>query len=172
MAACPVGLDKKDTRYLLTVTNQCAVYCGYCPLTCQQGSIERHLALDLLQSTLNALAQQKKIREIVLVGGDALLLSDRRLEWLLKEIRKISHIRSIGIVTRTPAVLPQRLNAGLCQVLRQSGPITIFTQINHPQELTLTAQRALKDLVAAGAIIINRPVSLTIAQQTDFSIAN
>ncbi|AVX20292.1 KamA family protein [Carboxydocella sporoproducens DSM 16521] len=172
VAGCPVGLDKKETRYLLTVTNQCAIYCSYCTLTCQQGLIERHLALDLLQSTLNALAQQKKIREIVLVGGDALLLSERRLEWLLREIRKISHIRSVGIVTRTPAVLPQRITAGLCQVLNQSGPINIFTRINHPRELTLATQQALKDLVAAGAIIINQPVAMTIAQRTDLSVAN
>jgi lysine 2,3-aminomutase len=101
-----------------------------------------------------------QVRDVLLSGGDPLLLSDEYLDWILTELRKIDHVEVIRIGTRTPVVLPYRITNRLVEMLKKHHPLWINTHFNHPRELTHSARTALAKLADAGIPLGNQSVLL------------
>jgi len=104
--------------------------------------------------------RRRPIRDVILSGGDPLLLSDDILHDLLTGLRKISHVEIIRIHTRTPVVLPARVTATLCRLLRKFHPLFINTHFNHPTEITPQSSEACSMLADAGIPLGNQTVLL------------
>lgn len=100
------------------------------------------------------------IRDVVVSGGDPLMLSDNNLEYILRNLREIRHVEIIRIGTRAPVVLPQRITRGLVTMLRKYRPIWVNTQFNHPNELTTRSTLACDQIISAGIPINNQSVLL------------
>src|SRR5437667_28281 len=94
--------------------------------------------------------EHTEIRDVIMSGGDPLLLSDRRIEELCKRLRSIPHLEIIRIGSRIPCHLPERITPELCAILKKYHPLYINTHFNHPDELTPAAVRALGRLADAG----------------------
>ena len=103
-----------------------------------------------LESGFRYLEVHSEIRDVILSGGDPLLLSDRRIDAILTRLRKIPHLEVIRIGSRVPCHLPERITPELCSVLRKHHPLYINTHFNHPAELTPEAVRGLGRLADAG----------------------
>ena len=171
-AAIPApGLIKKyHGRALLITTSGCAVHCRYC--------FRRHFPYEehrptALAGALDAIRQDPTLSEVILSGGDPLLLDDRRLTELLHNLAAIPHIRRIRIHTRIPVVLPTRITSMILQTLANSAvPIIMVIHTNHPQELDHNTARALRLLSRAVRFLFNQAVLLNgINDSADVQIA-
>ncbi|HEX9691900.1 MAG TPA: KamA family radical SAM protein [Gemmatimonadales bacterium] len=136
-------------RALFLVSPVCASYCRFCTRRRKVGDPEK-IALSRLESAFRYLEEHSEIRDVILSGGDPLLLSDRRLDAILSRLRKIPHLEVIRIGSRVPCHLPERITPELCEVLRRYHPLYINTHFNHPVELTADAVRGLGMLADAG----------------------
>ena len=147
-------------RALLLLTNRCAVFCRHCTRKrlWQQGP--RDLNSESLEQALAYLRSHTEIRDVLLSGGDPLLLADTWLDVVLSRIRRIRHIEIIRIGSRVPVVLPQRITTALCRVLERRGPLWLNTQFNHPAEITPQAALACERLLRAGVPVNNQTVLL------------
>lgn len=155
------GLIRKyRSRALLMVTGQCAINCRYC--------FRRHFPYDEHRLTpddrsriLSFLADDPDINEVILSGGDPLVASDRLLSFWASSIADIPHVRRLRIHTRLPVVIPQRVTAGLLQVLSESRlQCVMVLHINHPNELDEQVQAAMERLRNAGVTLLNQAVIL------------
>jgi len=161
-AAMPVpGLvHRYPDRVLFLVTDRCASYCRYCTRSrVVSGVGEQELHTDF-EEAFAYLEKNTGIRDVLLSGGDALLLSDDKLEGLLKRIRAIRHIEFLRIGTRVPIFLPQRITPALCAMLRKYHPLWMSVHVNHPRELTTEVRDALGRLADAGIPLGNQSVLL------------
>jgi len=104
--------------------------------------------------------EHEEVRDVLLSGGDALLVDDAFLEYVISEVRRIDHVEVIRIGTRAPVVLPQRITPELCAMLRKYHPVWLNTQFNHPSEVTPESTRAIAMLVDAGIPVGNQSVLL------------
>ncbi|HEY7686569.1 MAG TPA: KamA family radical SAM protein [Gemmatimonadales bacterium] len=136
-------------RALFLVSPVCASYCRFCTRRRKVGDPEK-IPMAQLESAFRYLAEHPEIRDVIMSGGDPLLLSDRRLNELCARLRGIPHIEIIRIGSRVPCHLPERITPELCAILRQYHPFYINTHFNHPDELTPAAVRALGMLADAG----------------------
>ncbi|MGD2134647.1 MAG: KamA family radical SAM protein, partial [Gemmatimonadales bacterium] len=136
-------------RALFLVSPVCAAYCRFCTRRRKVGDPEK-IPLAQLESAFSYLEAHTEIRDVILSGGDPLLLSDRRLGLILGRLRSIPHIQIIRIGSRVPCHLPERITDGLCGVLSRHHPIYINTHFNHPVELTPAAVEGLGKLADAG----------------------
>jgi lysine 2,3-aminomutase len=100
------------------------------------------------------------VRDVLLSGGDALLMSDERLEYILSSLRAIDHVEIIRIGSRTPVVLPQRITPELCEMIRKYHPVWLNTHFNHANEITPDSKRATARLADAGVPLGNQSVLL------------
>lgn len=157
---CPGLLQKYAGRALIVATAACAVHCRYCFRRhfCAQHPADARLAW---QPVLEQLAGNRQIREIILSGGDPLLLPDRRLRELGQQLAAIGHLQRLRIHTRLPVVIPQRVTNTLVQLLRENRltPIVVI-HANHPAELDKAVAAALGRLVDAGIPVLNQSVLL------------
>ena len=156
----PGLVHRYPDRVLLLCTDRCATYCRYCTrsrLVSGAGSEQLHPDFD---AALDYLRRHTEVRDVLLSGGDALLLPDDRLDALLSALRAIPHIELLRVGTRTPIVLPQRITPELCRMLRRHAPLFISTHCNHPRELGTAAQRALGLLADHGIPLGNQSVLL------------
>jgi lysine 2,3-aminomutase len=144
-------------RVLLLVTNQCATYCRFCTRS-RMVSHGRHV--NDLSLQIEYIRKNKNIRDVLISGGDPLILSDTRLDQILSQIRRIKHVEILRIGTRVPIFLPQRITTNLCNVLKAYHPIYINVHINHPNELTLESKLALEKLADAGVPLGSQTVLL------------
>ncbi|MEW6182696.1 MAG: glutamate 2,3-aminomutase [Bacillota bacterium] len=147
-------------RLIINVTNQCAMYCRHCQRRRNIGEVDRHEPHHKLVAALEYVRGHKEIRDVLLTGGDALLLSDRKIAWLLSELDSIKHVEIKRIGTRTIVTLPQRITPELCAVLRKHPPVYINTQFNHPRAVTPESKEACDRLTEAGVILGNQSVLL------------
>ena len=147
-------------RLIINVTNQCAMYCRHCQRRRNIGEIDRHKPVKVLQEALRYIKANKEIRDVLITGGDALLLSDKQIDWLLTELDNIPHVEIKRIGTRTPVTMPQRITKELCSILAKHPPIYINTQFNHPLEVTPEAKQACDRLISAGIVLGNQAVLL------------
>lgn len=147
-------------RLIINVTNQCAMYCRHCQRRRNIGEIDKHQPRRVLEDALAYIRANPEIRDVLVTGGDALLMSDRLLDWLLGELHAIEHVEIKRIGTRTPVTLPQRITPELCAILEKYPPIYINTQFNHPLEVTAESAGACDRLIRAGVVLGNQAVLL------------
>lgn len=147
-------------RVLFLLTDQCAMYCRHCTRRRIAGTTDQPRPQHEIDAAIAYIENTPAIRDVLLSGGDALLLSDDIIENILKRLRKIDHVEIIRFGTRTPVVLPQRITAELCSMLRRYHPIWINTHFNHPKEITAEAKMACERLVDAGIPLGNQTVLL------------
>jgi len=147
-------------RLIINVTNQCAMYCRHCQRRRNIGEVDTTRSRKELEQALDYIRANPEIRDVLITGGDALMLSDQMLDWLLTELDRIPHVEIKRIGTRVPVTLPQRITSELCQVLAKHPPIYLNTQFNHPREITEEAKLACDRLVEAGVVLGNQSVLL------------
>ena len=147
-------------RVLLLITDQCAMYCRHCTRRRFAGQDDEELCMDNVRKAINYIKQHKEIRDVLLSGGDALCVSDEKLEVILKQLREINHVEVVRIGTRTPVVMPQRITLELCNMLKKYHPIWINTHFNHPKEMTTEAKKACEMLANSGIPLGNQSVLL------------
>jgi len=156
----PGLVHRYPDRVLFLVTDRCASYCRYCTrsrLVSNASGYDFHPEFD---RQIAYIAGNKAIRDVLLSGGDPLLFSDEKLEYLLSRLRAIPHVEFVRIGTRIPVFLPQRITAELCEMLRQFHPLFISIHSNHPRELTTEVRAALERLADAGIPLGNQSVLL------------
>jgi len=155
----PSIVHKYPDRVLFLVVDRCGIYCRHCNRRRLVGGDEPPTTSDL-EAGLAYIARTPRIRDVLLSGGDPLLLSTRRLGHLLGRLRAIRHVETIRIGTRLPVVCPMRIDAELVDVLRAHHPLFVNTHFNHVKELTPQAQAACERMVDAGIPVGNQTVLL------------
>ena len=156
----PGLVHRYPDRVLFLVTDRCAAYCRYCTrsrLVSNASGYDFHPEYD---KQLDYIRKTRSIRDVLLSGGDPLLLSDDKLAFLLGELRKIPHVEFIRIGSRIPVFLPQRITPALCEMLRKHHPLFISIHSNHPRELTTEVREGLARLADAGIPLGNQSVLL------------
>jgi len=156
----PNLVHRYPDRALFLVCSECAMYCRFCTRNRKVGAESMLINRETLEGGINYLREHTEIRDVIVSGGDPLLLSDEKLDWILKELRSIPHIEIIRIGSRIPVVLPQRITMGLIRVLRKYQPIYLNTHFNHPDEITETSAKACARLADAGIPLGNQSVLL------------
>ncbi|PYP37934.1 MAG: lysine 2,3-aminomutase [Gemmatimonadetes bacterium] len=136
-------------RALFLVSPVCASYCRFCTRRRKVGDPEK-IPLAQLESAFRYLGEHPEIRDVIMSGGDPLLLSDRRIDDICRRLRAIPHLEVLRIGSRVPCHLPERVTPELCAILKRYHPLYINTHFNHPDELTPAAVRALGMLADAG----------------------
>lgn len=147
-------------RVLFLITDQCAMYCRHCTRRRFAGERDRARTKDELLQGIEYIKEHPEINDVLLSGGDALLVSDDTLEFILKELRKIPHVEVIRIGTRAPVTLPMRITDKLVDMLKKYHPIWLNTQFNHYKEITEESKKAILKLVDAGIPVGNQSVLL------------
>jgi len=150
LSPVPNLVHKYPDRALFLVSNQCAMYCRFCTRKRKVGRPEMAITDATIRAGLEYLEKNTQVREVLLSGGDPLLLDDTYLEKILRSLRKIHSIEVIRIGTRVPCTLPMRITAKLAAMLRRYHPLYINTHFNHPVEITPQAAAACAMLADAG----------------------
>jgi len=157
----PGLVHRYPDRVLFLVTDRCASYCRYCTRSrVVSGAGEQELHIDFEQA-FRYLEEHTEVRDVLLSGGDPLLLSDDRLESILRRLRSIEHIEFVRIGSRIPIFLPQRVTPELCQMLQRYHPLWMSVHVNHPRELTVEVKEALGRLADHGIPLGNQSVLLS-----------
>jgi lysine 2,3-aminomutase len=136
-------------RVLFLVSPVCASYCRFCTRRRKVGDPEK-IPLNQYESAFEYIAAHPEVRDIVLSGGDPMMLSDRRLEYILQRLRAIPHVEIIRLGSRITSHLPERITPEFCEMVQKYHPIFMNTHFNHPSELTPAAVAALDRLSRAG----------------------
>ncbi len=147
-------------RVLLLITDQCSMYCRHCTRRRFAGQSDSSMPSERIEKALEYIEKTTEVRDVLLSGGDALLVSDDRLEYIIKRLRAIDHVEIIRIGSRTPVVMPQRITPELCAMLKKYHPIWLNTHFNHPNEITPESTRACGMLADAGIPLGNQSVLL------------
>lgn len=160
LSPVPLVVHRYPDRVLLLASGQCAVYCRFCTRKRKVGCASMGVTQERLDAAIDYIARTAQIRDVILSGGDPLLLEDDRLEHLLKRLRAIPHVEIIRLGSRVPVTLPERITDQLCGMLRRYHPLYLNTHFNHPRELTLQAFEACRRLADAGLPLGNQTVLL------------
>jgi lysine 2,3-aminomutase len=147
-------------RVLFHVSNVCSMYCRHCTRKRKVGDVDFVPSKEQLKEGIQYIADTPQIRDVLLSGGDPLMMSDAKLDWLLSEIRGIPHVEIIRIGTRMPVVLPYRITDDLVSMLKKHQPLWINTHFNHPREITSSSREALAKLADGGFPLGNQSVLL------------
>ncbi len=155
-----IARQYKD-RIAFTVTEVCGIYCRHCFR--KELVVDQDLKLRFdVEEGLEWIREHSEIRDVLVTGGDPLLLSDEKLTYLIGALRKIPHVEMIRIGSRLPIVLPQRITEGLKKAIGgfHKVPVWINTQCNHPKEITAETERAVYELLSCGINVGNQAVLL------------
>jgi len=147
-------------RVLFLVSNTCSMYCRHCTRKRRVGDVDSIPSREEIKVGLEYIKNNSQVRDVLLSGGDPLMLSDDYLDWILSELKKIPHVEVIRIGTRVPAVLPFRITRELVDMLKKHHPIWLNTHFNHPREITRESKEALRKLADAGIPLGNQSVLL------------
>jgi lysine 2,3-aminomutase len=147
-------------RVLFLITHICSMYCRHCTRRRVVGVEDAHFTRKSVDMGLEYIRSNKSIRDVLLSGGDPLVLSNEKIEYVLKELRKIPHVEIIRIGTRTPVVMPQRITHDLVEMLKKYHPIYVNTHFNHTREITRESSEACQRLADAGIPLGNQSVLL------------
>jgi len=150
LSPVPNLVHKYPDRVLFLVSSQCAMYCRFCTRKRKVGRKEMVVDDKSIRDGINYIQKNKDIREVLLSGGDPLMLSDHRLEKIIKAVRQINSVEVIRIGTRIPCTLPMRVTGKLAAMLKKYHPLYINTHFNHPAEITPEAALACSRLADAG----------------------
>ncbi|HZZ57656.1 MAG TPA: KamA family radical SAM protein [Opitutaceae bacterium] len=156
----PGLVHRYPDRVLFLVTDRCASYCRYCTRSRLVSNAQDYNFHPEFEQGLRYIEAHPEIRDVLLSGGDPLLLSDRKLEHLLSRLRGIPHVEFIRIGSRIPVFLPQRITPELCEVFRRHGPVWMSIHVNHPRECTAELRDACERLSFAGVPLGNQSVLL------------
>ncbi|MBZ0177691.1 MAG: KamA family radical SAM protein [Melioribacteraceae bacterium] len=157
MSPVPNITHRYPDRCLFLVTSQCGMYCRFCTRKRKVGDSGK-ISMKELESAFKYIEDHKEIRDIILSGGDPLMLTDVMIEKVLARLRSIEHVEIIRIGTKMPCVLPHRITPNLCKILKKYHPIYINTHFNHPWEITEESTKACGMLVDAGCPVNNQAV--------------
>lgn len=157
MSPVPNITHRYPDRALFLVTSQCGIYCRFCTRKRKVGDYEK-ISMKGLDSAFKYLEEHSEIRDVILSGGDPLMLTDTMLEKILKRLRDIPHIEIIRLGTRMPVILPQRVTESLCEMIKKYHPIYVNTHFNHPWEITPESSKACEMLANAGVPVGNQMV--------------
>ena len=157
MSPVPNITHRYPDRALFLVTSQCGLYCRFCTRKRKVGDYEK-ISMKGLESAFNYLEQHTEIRDVILSGGDPLMLTDAMLEKILQRIRQIPHIEIIRLGSKMPCVLPQRITPKLVNMLKKYHPIYCNTHFNHPWEITPESSKACQMMADAGIPMGNQMV--------------
>ncbi len=159
----PGLVHRYPDRVLFLVTGTCPVYCRYCTRSRMVGKPngEYSFSTGQWERAIAYIAATPAIRDVLISGGDPLILSDDRIEWLLSRLRAIRHVEFLRIGTKVPAALPQRITSALVRTLKRHHPFYLSIHFTHPDELTPEAARACNRLADAGIPLGGQTVLLT-----------
>ena len=147
-------------RVLFLITDMCAMYCRHCTRRRFAGQRDAALPTERIDKAIDYIARTPQVRDVLLSGGDALLMSNDKLEYILKKLRDIPHVEIIRIGTRTPVVMPQRITDDLVNMIKKYHPVWVNTHFNHPNEITPESTEACARLADAGIPLGNQSVLL------------
>ena len=147
-------------RVLFLITDMCSMYCRHCTRRRFAGQHDQRMPQDRIDLAIEYIRNNPEIRDVLLSGGDALLVSDEILEDIIKRLREIDHVEIIRLGTRTPVVLPQRITPEFVNMLKKYHPIWLNTHFNHYDEITEESKHAIDLLADAGVPLGNQSVLL------------
>ncbi len=153
----PSIVHRYPDRVLFLTTSQCSMYCRFCTRKRKVGD-SRKINMKYIQDGIDYILRNPQIRDVILSGGDPLMLTDFLLERVLQGLREIPHVEVIRLGTKMPCVLPQRITPKLCRIIKKYHPIYVNTHFNHPWECTPEAKRACEMLADAGCPVGNQAV--------------
>jgi len=156
----PELIQRYPDRALLLATDRCAIYCRFCTRSRMVGAGGGPRSLTRLGPALDYLRAHPAITDVIISGGDPLVMSTRRLVELVSAVRAVPSVETIRLATRVPVVLPSRIDAELLSALRPLHPLWVMTHFNHPRELAPEATLALTRLADAGFPVMNQTVLL------------
>ena len=147
-------------RVLFLVTDMCGNYCRHCTRRRMAGQTDHQMTKETIDAAIKYIKEHQEIRDVLLSGGDCLLVSDEFLEDIIKRLRAIDHVEIVRLGSRAPCTLPQRITPELCKMLSTYHPIWLNTHFNHPKEITPESKRAVEMLVDHGIPVGNQSVLL------------
>ncbi len=147
-------------RVLFLITDQCSMYCRHCTRRRLAGETDGARSRADIDKCIEYIRKTPEVRDVLLSGGDCLLVKDEVLEYIISELRKIPHVEIVRLGTRNPVVMPMRITDELCAMLKKYHPIWLNTHFNHPKELTKDSAEALRKLADAGIPLGNQSVLL------------
>ena len=156
----PGLVHRYPDRVLMLVTTQCASYCRYCTRSRIVGDAAQNFNRAEHEAQLEYLRRTPQVRDVLISGGDGLILAPKLLESIIRGLREIPHIEIIRIGSRVPVFLPQRIDDELCEMLAKYHPLWMNLHFNHPNELTPEVARACDRLSRAGIPLGNQSVLL------------
>lgn len=147
-------------RLIINVTNICAMFCRHCLRKKDIAQKDMIYPREDIQAALAYIAECPEIRDVLITGGDAFILADETIDWILTELEKIPHVEIKRLGSRMLATLPQRVTPELCAILKKHKPVYVNTQFNHPLEVNPESERAVDMLIEAGVQVGNQSVLL------------
>ena len=157
MSPVPNITHRYPDRVLFLVTSQCGMYCRFCTRKRKVGNSDK-ISMKGLESAFSYIEQHPEIRDVILSGGDPLMLTDYMLEKILIRLRQIPHVEIIRLGSKMPCVLPQRITPKLCNMIKKYHPVYVNTHFNHPWEITPESSAACQMLANAGCPVGNQTV--------------
>jgi len=156
----PGLVHRYPDRVLMLVTTQCASYCRYCTRSRIVGDPTATFSRSEFEMQIEYLKRTPQVRDVLLSGGDPLVLAPKLLEELLSRLREIPHIEIIRIGSRVPVFMPQRVDDELCNMLQKYHPLWMNIHVNHPNEISAELAQATDKLTRAGIPLGNQAVLL------------
>jgi len=160
LSPVPGIVHRYPDRVLFLVSGACAVYCRFCTRKRQVGCAGMRRSSAELAAGIDYIAGNRQVRDVILSGGDPLLLTDEALGDLLERLRRIPHVEMIRLGSRAPVTFPERITGNLCTLLRGFHPLYLNTHFNHPREITPQSAEACRRLADAGIPLGNQTVLL------------
>ena len=159
-APVPGLTHRYPDRVLMLTTDQCSMYCRHCTRRRFAGQHDTSVPVEQIDQCIAYIRETPAVRDVLLSGGDVLMLSDEMLEYIISRLREIPHVEIIRLGSRTPVVCPQRITPKLCAMLKKYHPVWLNTHFNHPKEITREAAEACARLADAGVPLGNQSVLL------------
>ncbi len=144
----------------MLITDKCSMYCRHCTRRRFAGQHDAASPRENIDKAIDYIARTPQVRDVLLSGGDCLLVSDETLEYIFKRLREIPHVEIIRLGSRTPVVCPQRITPELVQMISKYHPVWLNTHFNHPNEVTEESKEACARLANAGVPLGNQSVLL------------
>lgn len=157
----PELIRRYPDRVLLLATDRCAVYCRFCTRSRMVGDGGGARSLDVLEPAFRYIEENTDLHEVIVSGGDPMVMSTSRLVAIFERLAQIPHIGNVRLATRAPVTIPQRVTDELCEALKRAHPsIWVMTHFNHPKEITEASREACARLVDHGFPVMNQTVLL------------
>jgi lysine 2,3-aminomutase len=160
LSPVPGLIHRYPDRVVMLVSSSCPTFCRFCMRKSWIRNKRGMKVKESVEEAIEYIGEKPVIRDVILSGGDPLLLPDESLEDILNGLRRIPHVEIIRIGSRAPVTLPERITLKLCRMLKRYHPLYLITHFNHPSEITLQSSEACIHLVDAGIPVGNQTVLL------------